>query len=283
MTDKLATLGELFDAHPALGKYIGSIAGVVRSVGNPEFEASLMAFLSEVVPVDHCAVFTYSEKGEAGHLFTHSKMPDHEAEELARDYVDKFHTQDPNFAKMKEMEKSEYYRFERQDMTSNYDPAYSNHFFDRSGLIDKASAIAQLEEGKVYCNFYRMSDSDIYSDKDWKALQSLMPLATSLIATHFALASARGTIFMDNGSENIVRKSMVHNIISKDVPVFQSLTKREREVCERILQGYTTTGIGLDLDIAPTSVATYRKRAYSKLDISSQNELFSLCLKVARG
>ncbi len=40
MPDQLATLGELFDTHPALGKYIGSIAGVVRSAGNPELEAT---------------------------------------------------------------------------------------------------------------------------------------------------------------------------------------------------------------------------------------------------
>tara|TARA_R110002096_G_scaffold433579_2_gene652576 strand:- start:37815 stop:38666 length:852 start_codon:yes stop_codon:yes gene_type:complete len=282
MVTAASKLTTLFKDHPALGLYMRSIAGVVRSLGTSEFEGSLMAFLSEVVPVDHCAVFTYSDKGEAGHLFTHSRMPAREAEELARDYVEKFHSQDPNYTTMKEIDNIEYYRFKRQDLNVDYDLAYHNHFFDRSGLIDKASAVGRIEDGRVYCNFYRMSDSVTYSEQDWDALKDLMPLATALIAVHYDLASSRGSVFMDNGSENIVKKSIVHNVISKDVPVFNVLTLRERQVCERILLGYTTTGIGLDLNIAPTSVATYRKRSYAKLDISSQNELFALCLRVAK-
>ena len=38
----------------------------------------------------------------------------------------------------------------------------------------------------------------------------------------------------------------------------------------------TVEGTALDLGIAPTSVATYRKRAYQKLGITSQNEIFAL-------
>jgi len=282
MSSSHSQLIKLFKSHPAFGEYIRSIAGVVRSLGTHEFESELMTFLSEVVPVDHCAVFTYSDRGDAGHLFTHSKMPASEAEELARDYVEKFHSQDPNFSKMMEENESDYFRFKRADFEVDYDPTYYNHFFDRSGLIDKVSAVARVEDGRVYCNFYRMKGSSIYTEEDWLILKDLMPLAATLTAAHYDLASERGDLYMDNGSENIVKKSIVHNVISKDVPVFNVLTKREREVCERILTGYTTTGIGLDLNIAPTSVATYRKRAYSKLQISSQNELFNLCLRVVK-
>jgi len=54
------------------------------------------------------------------------------------------------------------------------------------------------------------------------------------------------------------------------------------EGCERILLGYTSVGIGLDLKIAQSSVVTYRRRAYEKLDISTQNELFTLCLTASQ-
>ncbi len=280
-TPPALSLGDLFKEHPAIGGYIGSIAGVVRSLGTPKFEERLMDFLSEVMPVDHCAIFTYSEKGEAGHLFTHGRMPERAAEELARDYVEKFHGEDPNFVMIQNLENTGYHELSRLDLSTDYDPAYQNHFFDRSGLIDKASSIGQVEDGRVYCNFYRMSDSTAYSPEDWDALKSLMPLATALVAAHYDLARERGTVFLDNGSENILRKSIIHNVISSDMEPFNILTQREKQVCERILLGFTTTGIGLDLDIAPTSVATYRKRSYAKLLISSQNELFSLCLKIS--
>lgn len=276
------SLTEVFGKSPVFRAYVHTIASVVRALGTDEFEAALMSLLSDVVPVDHCAIFTYSEHGQAGHLFTHSRMPPHEAERLARDYVERFHDQDPNFATIKDLKDTDYYGFSHRDLNADYDPAYQNHFFDRSGLIDKASSIGRIEDGQVYCNFYRMSGSSPYSEKDWAALKDLLPLATALVVAHYDAAKARGLAHLDNGSERIVRKSIVHNIISRDAEPFISLTDRERQVCERILLGYTTTGIGLDLNIAPSSVATYRKRAYSKLAISSQSELFALCFQSAR-
>jgi len=53
------------------------------------------------------------------------------------------------------------------------------------------------------------------------------------------------------------------------------LTQREADVCAAIALGYTTVGIGLNLGISVNTVATHRKRAYAKLGISCQNELFA--------
>lgn len=53
-----------------------------------------------------------------------------------------------------------------------------------------------------------------------------------------------------------------------------SITPREAEVCASIVLGYTVLGISMNLGISINTVATHRKRAYAKLRISSQNELF---------
>lgn len=52
-----------------------------------------------------------------------------------------------------------------------------------------------------------------------------------------------------------------------------NLTRREAEVCARILYGLSSCGIALDLGIGKESVMTYRKRAYQRLGIASQREL----------
>ena len=57
-----------------------------------------------------------------------------------------------------------------------------------------------------------------------------------------------------------------------------SLTDREIQVCARAILGMTGEGIGLELGIKLPTVATLKKRAYAKLNISSSNELFALCL-----
>jgi len=53
------------------------------------------------------------------------------------------------------------------------------------------------------------------------------------------------------------------------------LTLREAEVCASIVLGSKVTGTSCKLNISPHTVATHRKRAYSKLGIGSQNELFA--------
>ena len=58
-----------------------------------------------------------------------------------------------------------------------------------------------------------------------------------------------------------------------------SLTTREAEICAYISQGYSAIAISLILNISINTIATHRKRAYAKLSISSQRELFSLIYK----
>lgn len=58
-----------------------------------------------------------------------------------------------------------------------------------------------------------------------------------------------------------------------------NLTPRQTEVCARIVLGYSILAISLELGITQNTVSTLRKRAYSRLGICSQNELFGLCLE----
>ena len=61
---------------------------------------------------------------------------------------------------------------------------------------------------------------------------------------------------------------------------FKSLTPRENQVCQRILSGYGSEAISAELGISLHSTFTYRKRAYQKLGICSQNELFAIALRL---
>ena len=57
-----------------------------------------------------------------------------------------------------------------------------------------------------------------------------------------------------------------------------TLTAREREVAQLILIGHSSQSISLNLDISLATVKTHRRNIYSKLQISSLAELFSLFL-----
>lgn len=260
--------------------WLERLTRLARALGCKSFDQELLELLNRVLPVDHCVVFTYSADG-LGHLFTHGKMPADRARELAEDYVRQFHARDPMFARLVDGAAVGLDAPQPLDLHSDYDPAYRNHFFDRNDLVDKTATIGRVEHGSVLCNFYRMGGSGPYSAEERRRLERILPLITAFISAHYQLVR---TASRDLGGEDARgrTRSLVHTIVGKCVPPFDRLTPREREVCERILLGYTSIGIGLDLDIALSSVLTYRKRAYEKLGISTQNELFALCLDAAQ-
>lgn len=262
-------------------EWLEHLRRLTRVLGHKEFEEEILALLNLVLPIDHCVVFTHGAEG-VGHLFTHGKMPAARAQELADDYVGQYHDRDPMFATLAGSDAPDLDRPRPLDLQTAYDPAYRNHFFDRNGLIDKTSTVGRVDEGSVLCNFYRMAGSSRYSPDDRERLEKILPLVTAYIAAHYRLLKHTGTAAQGECGRNRTR-SLVHTIIGKRVQPFDRLTAREREVCERIVLGYTSVGIGLDLDIGLSSVLTYRKRAYDKLGIGSQNELFALCLDAARG
>jgi DNA-binding CsgD family transcriptional regulator len=71
------------------------------------------------------------------------------------------------------------------------------------------------------------------------------------------------------------------------MPRGDRLSNRETAVCAHIIAGHSTESIALNLGVSPHSIATYRQRAYAKLNISSQNELFlqllGLCARRPNG
>ena len=56
------------------------------------------------------------------------------------------------------------------------------------------------------------------------------------------------------------------------------LTERERQVSQLLLRGHSSKSIARQLDIAPGTVMVHKRNLFSKLDISSQYELFSLLI-----
>jgi len=62
------------------------------------------------------------------------------------------------------------------------------------------------------------------------------------------------------------------------VAIKTALTSREADVCAAIIRGVTSEGIALELGVGLNTVLTYKKRAYARLNISSQNQLMRLVL-----
>ncbi|NOZ42004.1 MAG: helix-turn-helix transcriptional regulator [Alphaproteobacteria bacterium] len=258
----------------------------ICKLGRTAFEDSLFDLVNVVVQVDHCAVFINNNDGTAAHLFTKSKLDEAVCRSLARAYTEQFYTRDPNLAPLEQQ------LTENSDLkmtllphipARDYDEGYKTRFFTDTGLIDKVSSLLQTRHYTIYCSFYRLKASGRFKQEEFEQLSQILPILTNLIFKHSLLA---GQEDKENRPDPIITQvplsrsaEAMTGLFDSHNKVFARLTGRERQVCLRILQGYSSEAISLDMKVAISTIHTYRKRAYAKLGISSQNELFSLYLE----
>lgn len=122
--------------------------------------------------------------------------------------------------------------------------------YDRHGLRERLSIVSADEgDALLAINLYRHRSQAAFSDDEIDAVAATARLLLACVQRH--LAASRPD-------------------------VMQGLTPREREVCERMLKGWTYDGIAADLGLSAATVKTYRDRAFDRLGIHHRNELFAL-------
>lgn len=134
-------------------------------------------------------------------------------------------------------------------------------------LVDRLSVVIRSAESTwLVAHLYRDAEHGLFGAEEIEALIGLARLIGRCLARHYAcdvdgVAGVRGSV-----SERMEE-------------IGSRLTDREREVLTRILDGVTVNRIAEDLRLRPTTVATYRLRAYEKLGVTTRQELFAAVLR----
>lgn len=149
------------------------------------------------------------------------------------------------------------------------DDAYRNRLFAKAGLASKFSVLQKRNGRLVYLNFYFRTDAADRLEGAYATLRDHGELLVEALGKHDALS---GGLFRERSG-----KHRIEALLRERFPV---LSPREVEACARIVTGHSTQGIALELGLSMATVTTFRKRAYAKLGISSQNELFAHCAGV---
>ena len=267
---------DLEAASPSWGtsEWLGSLTSLSGAVGTAAFEGALLETVNRVVAVDHCTVFTFHRRLGRGHLLTTGRLDPRTSLRLAEDYVGRYYAEDPNFGRIHSSGAS------GAVSVVGFDPKalperYRERFFGENDLVDKMSTITWQPDGVVYCNFYRVGATGKFLDGESTRLGEVLPLLAQIVTLHHRAMPALGT----SPANAADPEEEIRRLDSLLGPPLDRLTARERDVCLRVLLGYSSEAIALRLEIATSSVLTYRKRAYARLRISSQNELFALFLR----
>jgi DNA-binding CsgD family transcriptional regulator len=245
----------------------GDITPAVLAIGRPGFPQALIGTLRRLANVGHCMVFALREEGTTRCLLDIGNIPI--GHDLGIAYSEHFYAADPNRdAVLNEAGRAAPIvlpTFARR----MYSDSYRKLFFDDSGIVDKFATAIWVEGACFYVNFYRIRSQGRFAPEEVDRLKRIAPAVSATVARHFQMQAAP-----DGEPDQALARLLVTN------PPFDRLTGREREVCRRILLGFSSEAISDALGISLHSTLTYRKRAYEKLGICSQNELFGMVLRL---
>jgi DNA-binding CsgD family transcriptional regulator len=150
-----------------------------------------------------------------------------------------------------------------------YSNSYRKIFFEDSDIVDKCATAIWVEDTCFYVNFYRITAQGRFAQEEVQRLMAVAPAVSAAVARHFQ---------QDATAEDDPAHRL--KVLFASAAPFAVLTGREKDVCIRILSGLSSEAIASELGIGLHSALTYRKRAYEKLGISAQNELFSIALRL---
>lgn len=142
-------------------------------------------------------------------------------------------------------------------------PAFRRSIFDDAGIVERVSIIQRGADTWRGINVSRHVSQGCFTDRELSVLVSLAFLALPMLPLNRERRGNAGQFSVTQFEDRFRLR-------------FGQLTERERQVCARAAIGMSVEATALDLGIAKTSVLTYRRRAYRRLQISSPFELCSL-------
>jgi DNA-binding CsgD family transcriptional regulator len=247
-----------------------ALEGAVLALGEPHFARSLIDLLMAHVAVDHVSILAFDANIVPHHAGAASRSSRNVAEEAGRLYEQsRFYRHDPGTQQLRASggDGPILFRLRAEDIQ---DRDYRTQIYTRYQLVERVSLIQQVAGQWIVLSLYRGKSTGPFKRSEIARVSGLSPLLVALAGKHVQLLTPQ-----PSGAAPFELTTSIESVLATISP---SLSDRERAVCARALRGLTVEGIALDLGVKPSTVATLRRRAYAKLNISSLNELFALCI-----
>lgn len=259
------------------------IASLVDQIDQAGFGEQYFGLCRDVLDIDQCTAFSFVPGEPPRWLVAeaHSRQSSELARTLAVEYVAGAYRDDPCVEVAGTVENSRPIVYSPQPLTMGTD-AYRRRFYVEPGLEQELVILGKVDAKMFYLSFYRSNNRSGFSNMEFAQVRNCAGMMVRLLNKHERLTTEtrRRKGICDNLAGSDARDTLFRRLVAILLDNHFGLTPREAEVCGGIMLGYTTVGIALNLGIAQNTVATHRKRAYAKLAICSQNELFARYFKL---
>jgi LuxR family transcriptional regulator, activator of tox operons len=244
------------------------IGGLIAAIGTCGFDNSLLDLAAvHQIRCSHITAFAQEDRGAPRVVLAADRNAPNLARQIALKYIALYWQLDPANSLIQTERRAGagstmHLRYEEIENAS-----YQRDCYRFANLVDRFSIIKQHGLSLFRINFYRDNTRGYFTENDIKQISDLACLLIQIIAKHEQERPSQ------NDEERLDRYCNRLNTVS------HALSNREMQVCAEIVLGRSSDAIARKLGLSINTVLTHRKRAYSKLQISSQNELSKIVLQ----
>lgn len=271
-------LSETSDA-PALHAWHAGLARAVASVGEVSFVERLAEALNCLVPVESVMLGLERRGQPPQPLYQRGIVPEHH-EGLIERYYARGYLLDPFCLALEDGLTEGFYPLADIAPDDFFASEYYKTYYLKFGCTEDCHFIVDLGEArKVSLCLYQGYSGARFSETQLDLLAGALPLVRELIR-QFERSGGLDLLLAGRGEGNgsQAAQAPLNRHIRAAFMNFGSdrLTEREREIAHLLLRGHSVKSSARVLDISPETVRMHRKHLYTKLEINSQAELFSL-------
>lgn len=264
--------------HPTPGGQLdlSHVTRLVAAIGCPDatsFAGEVLNTLGDAAKISQCTIFAY----EFGNRPRTVSVADRRGGRFLRDVADVysklFYVLDGNqgiVANEPAAKPGGAIVMHRQTSEDITHAGYRAACYGDPNVSDRLSVLLQpADDIWLSVNLYRDRTYANFQDREIALVEALAPLIGHAAKHHYAL----------HGQS---QQGLPQLMLARLRNLCPTLAKRELDVVRGVLEGRTAIEIAEILGIKPASVITYQKRAYQRLGISNQRQLFALCLSTEK-
>lgn len=235
------------------------LAGVVGTVGKPEFPDSFLGALMHLCGARLFSAFSRSASDGPRTLFAEGEcrgIPDF-ARVASHAYTSRFWRQDHAVRPSSLNRGILLVRTRAGDIA---DDDYRHTCYSRGGIAERLSILSAGPRPLV-ASAYRAAGDGPFQPADIARLEGMAPVLMAALIRHVDLSTCQ--LDADDPAE------VTRILLAADA----GLSQREAEVAAGLIQGQTQGEIGAVTGLTLSSIITYRRRAYCKLGVMDKRDL----------
>jgi len=239
---------------------------LIDSLGSESFSLRFFdLFLSQLL-IDQCTAWELRE-GQAPKTLVSARPNNPELiKELCEIYSQSMYQKDRHLNQANQKKQKLVAQVSLQSMDNEH---YRHLFFEDADLQEKIFIINRLGNSRFYINLYRCKGRPLFTPSDLERCRHASSYACSLLQKHKQLSPE-----LKQSSDKELDKLEAFFRLHPS-----GLSPREACTCSLIIGGYSNEAIALKLGISINTARTFRRRAYEKLGLSTQAELFAAYLQ----